>query len=299
MATVNTKFIANPSFLIQSVGKQTITVNWRPLYEVLTAADTTTSPATPATGHYIGFADMPLGLLGLMMSLITNSAKGGTWSPFSPMSVSLQPSMTIKGSGNTAPTATTTGYTQYTVDGIQNFIEFLDKNPIHCTKVNVRASDMAYLPSTMEILTPNSFSGQYDRQIVNILADTNMYQNQSTIVTLDCDFYLTRTSIIRVDSSFDENSVVPALAMDFTFDKYLSLEKALVENYQLLQTNAGIENAIVEEVNTINAKTQDVIPATPAQPASMPVIQTQGFVASPWRRTIGSNQPVTVKGNNY
>jgi len=294
MASINTKFIASPGWGIESVGKQTVSVTWRPLYEVLTAADTTTSPTTPATGHYIGFADMPLGLLGLMMSLVSTSVKGAsTWSPYSPMSVSLQPTIEIRGSGNTAPTATTTGYYHYTVDGVQNFVEFLDKHPIHCTKLNVRANDARYLPATMEILTPNSFKGQYDRQVVNILADTNMYQNQSQIVTLDCDFYLSRTSIIRVDSSFDENSVVPALAMDFSFDKYLSLEKALNENYQLLQTDAGAANAIAQEVQQINTVAASKLPML--QEAKL--IPVQDNTAS--GGAAGSVQPAKTKGFWY
>lgn len=334
MVKVNTKFIANPSFMIQSVGKQTITVGWRPLYNVTSvvsqeieaevhnietneingviyAAEPEVDPnlrgggvraGEAATGSYIGFADMPLGLLPqLIAGLLTSNpslSAAADGMGFSPLSVSLQPSMTLKGSNRkTSPSAT--GHLELEMSGIINFLAFLEKNPIHVSKLNVRASDVKYLPAVLEVLTPNIFSGQYDRQVVNILADSNMYQNQSNIVTLDVDFFITRTSILRVDSAFNETETTPALSMDFTFDKYLSLEKAFVENYELLQTNAGIEGAIVEEVERINATTQQV--ATVVD--KLPTTTTAATIVplTPWRKVIGggSSQPATAKGNNF
>lgn len=283
MADVNEKFIANPSFGIQSVGKQTITVGWRPRYIIDVEEDKSATPPVPEAGHYDGFCDWPiLGVYGAALS-------GGD-SRFSPLSVSLQPEIELKGTKEVGRGEDAGDYTAE-LSGIFFFALFLGENPIHCTKLNVRASDVIALPSTLEILTPNSFTGQFDRQIVNILADTNMYQNQNTIVTLDCDFFISRNSIIRVDSTFSDGGI-HSLSFDMTFDKYMSLEKAMVENYTLLQTSAGLQNAIESEIANINAKMPAVelqqITATPIvrEPAMVGATPVNGIRV--WQPVLGS-----------
>lgn len=297
MAEVNTKFIANPSFMIQSVGKQTITVAWRPRYIIDTAEDKDANKPVAEVGHYDGFCDWPvLGSLG--MQLI-----GSEGSRFSPSSVSLQPEISLRGTRKVG-SGDPEGAEELSLGGTFFFGLFLGENPIHCTKINVRASEVAALPATLEILTPNTFSGQMDRQIVNILADTNMYQNQASIITLDCDFFISRSSILRVDSSFNL-AAAPTLAFDMTFDKYLSLEKAMVENYELLQTSAGLQSAIDSEIATVNAK-------LPETQFKAPVILSQGTptmqqmsVIKTWKPLIGGSaapsiQPTVGKdGTNY
>lgn len=274
---VNTKFIANPSFMIQSVGKQTITVGWRPRYIIDTAEDKTASPPVKEVGHYDGFCDWPLmGEVG---------AQFGQGERFSPMSVSLQPDITLRGSRR-VDAEEKEGAEDLSIGGKFFFALFLAENPIHCTKINVRASEVAALPATLEILTPNSFSGQMDRQIVNILADTNMYQNQASIITLNCDFFIARNSILRVDSSFNL-ATAPTLAFDMTFDKYLSLEKAMVENYQLLQTTEGMISAVESEIQQINVKAPAILNSSP--------VTMQAVSASPWRPAIGGTAAGSIQ----
>lgn len=284
MTEVNTKFIANPSFMIASVGKQTITVAWRPRYIIDTAEDKSATPPVAEVGHYDGFCDWPiLGELGSQFGLTEE---------FSPLSVSLQPSISLRGSKKPGAEESA-GELTLNLSGLFFFSLFLGENPIHCTKINVRADNAIALPSTLEILTPNEFSGQFDRQIVNILADTNMYQNQNTIVTLDCDFFIARNSILRVDSSFSDG-MIHTLAMDMTFDKFLSLEKAMVENYELLQTSAGLQSAIDSEIATVNAKlpeTQIKAPVILSQ--GTPTMQMAGIKT--WKPLIGGSAASSIQ----
>lgn len=278
---VNTKFIANPSFMIQSVGKQTITVGWRPKYVVDKQGDSSQNPPVPETGHYDGFCDWPiLGAFGTVFA--SDGAER-----FSPLSVSLQPNLTLSGTKLVGEDEAEGEY-DAKLGGIFFFQGFLGENPIHCTKINVRASDVAALPATLEILTPNTFSGQMDRQIVNILADTNMYQNQASIITLNCDFFIARNSVLRVDSAFNL-AAAPTLAFDMTFDKYLSLEKAMVENYSLLQTTEGMISAVESEIQQINVKAPAILNSSP--------VTMQAVSASPWRPAIGGTAAGSIQPN--
>ena len=284
---VNTKFIANPSFGIQNVGKQTLTLGFMPCVRAAANND----------DKYVGFNDisipfMKAAFVSLLMT--TNVIPDATLGMYpTAKKISLAPAMKLKVGQKVGDTTTRTDI-DWPALGV--LFDFLEQNPIHVTKLNVRASSIALLPSTMEVLTPNIFNGQYDRQVVNIVADTNMYQNQSNIVTLDCDFYITRSSVLRVDSSHSQlvTSQSPySLDMDFTFDKYLSLEKALVENYELLTTQAGMAAAISEEVAAVNAKTNDV-----AGLQTMQVV-ARGPAVKVWTPVFGtpaSRQPQTTKG---
>lgn len=268
MAQVNTKFIANPSFGVSSVAGQALTLAIDPFKE--------------AEGNkYVGFAPV------YFDTDLYNGITDGL--------LSVTPGCTF-----TDPAA----LVQPTIAGKTFFQNFVRNNPIHVTKMNVRASAAVALPNSIEVLTPNVFSGQMDRQIVNVTADSNMYQNQSNIVTLNCDIYLCRESIIVFNCAMSE-STAPSLAIDVTFDKYLSLEKALVENYQILTTTTGMAAAINEEVANINAQVAQKSPvmveatATPftgAQSVQPAATKGNNFMGgSPYQ----SVQPLFTRGNNY
>lgn len=139
------------------------------------------------------------------------------------------------------------------------FKDFIDKNPAHITRMNIRAADMASLPQNITIYTPNVFSGQYDKQIVNVTADANMYQNQSSIITVAVDAFISRNCIIEFGGQFANLSTPKDLYVDVTFDKYLSLEKALYENLNLLATPAGQLSAASEAVNEVNTQVQTAV----------------------------------------
>lgn len=296
MAAVNTKFIANPGWGIQSVGRQTVSVGFRPTINVTQHADP--DEGTPEISSYVGFNDIKFGIFGAIAAVtpgivesilgqeeMTDSLRDIINSLPLPKSVSISPDLRLKvGTSPLIPA--------WNLTGIYAFIEMLSENPIHVRKINVRASSPEYLPSTLEILTPSVFNGQYDRQIINIVADTNMYQNQNNIVTIDTDFYICRNSIIRNDviCSVPTTNLAPALTIDFSFDKYLSLEKALKENYELLQTDAGVQNAVAQEVQQINT----------IAAAKMPILQGAEMVATPANLTdkaAPSVQPAKTKGN--
>lgn len=286
---VNTKFIANPSFGIQSVGKQTLSLSWQARKYVTVDADPDAVPPVDEVSHWIGFNDVCFSFA-KYIQLTGGLGVGKTIFPF-PKAISLVPEIQLHVSNEKSDRPI-----ELTYSAIEVFCDFIEKNPIHVTKLNVRASDISILPSSLEILTPNIFAGQFDRQIVNIVADTNMYQNQSNIVTLNCDFYIARNSVLRVDTAFNiknDGKNEPSLVMDMSFDKYLSLEKALVENYELLTTVAGQENAISQELATVAAK----VPAVAETMVQGPSAQLN--VGTNWKPLFGSIQPNVTKGNNF
>lgn len=252
MANVNTKFIAGPSFGLTSVTGQALT------WSVDMWSD---------DGTYKGYSD-----------------------------VYFNEQWKVLGSNGLA--AVTPGATLANVDPAGNpisstevFKNFIKQNPAHVSKLNVRALRADLLPTSIEILTPNVFSGQWDRQIINVTADSNMYQNQGNIVTITTDFFLSRDSVVRFNGTFAEAANAP-LSIDVTIDKYLSLEKALVENYQLLQTTAGAINAVQQEIATINTVAAEKLPVMTTQMQAV-AAPNSGTTAS------ASVQPAVTRGNNF
>lgn len=132
------------------------------------------------------------------------------------------------------------------------FLDFIDKHPAHVTRMNIRAATMEALPQNITIYTPNVFTGQYDKQIINVTADANMYQNQASIITVQVDAFFARNSIVEFGGQFANAGTAKRLYVDCTFDRYLSLEKALYENLQLLATPAGQVAAASEAVTEVN-----------------------------------------------
>lgn len=243
MATVNTKFLANPSFGVSSVAGQALTL---------------------AIGSYDDGSGTYLGYKPIFFDPVLYAGVGNGLKSISP------------GISYVSPDGVTVSPTDF-------FLSFVGRNPIHVKKMNVRAPKSQLLPSAIEIKTPNVFTGQMDRQIINVTADSNMYQNQSNIVTLNCDVYLCRESIVEFSVAFSE-ATDQTLYLDITFDKYLSLEKALIENYQILTTSVGLENAINEEIASINAQAAE----------KSPVLAQMVPMANG-----GSVQPAAAKGNNF
>lgn len=210
---VNTKFLANPAWGLQSVVGQalTLTVNMEDFDN---------------DGIYDGYGHV----------YFDTALYGGT----------------KQGLVNVTPGCNYTDGYGTPVSPVLFFTNFVAKNPIHVKKMNVRAVSAGELPTSIEVRTPNVFTGQLDRQIVNVTADSNMYQNQANIVTLDCDIILARESVIIFNTGAIASAANNALNIDMTFDKYLSVEKALHENLQLLATESGQANAIAQEVQQIN-----------------------------------------------
>lgn len=136
-----------------------------------------------------------------------------------------------------------------------NWGEFWSRNPFHISKLNLRASKSAVLPTQIIVLTPNVFTGQYDRQILDVSANKSAYQYQNDIITIECDLFISRSSKIHFNGAFDETTA-PALYIDAAIDKYISLEKGLVENVTLLKTDAGLNDLISGVVNVEVAKAE-------------------------------------------
>ena len=138
--------------------------------------------------------------------------------------------------------------TQYNyIKGIYNFFNFVSRNPIHIKSINLRAENEQMLPQQIVVLTPNIFTGQSDRQIIDVASRKTSYQYQSGIITIDdADLIICRNSSVAFNSSFnialdistqDIWDVINAnpIYMDITIDKYFSLEKAFYENLRLLK----------------------------------------------------------------
>ncbi len=133
------------------------------------------------------------------------------------------------------------------VSGIDMFLDFLQKNPVHVSKINFRAGNQNALPTELIVLNPNVFTGQMDRQVVNVTANITADQFQSGVITVSCDLILSRMSIINFGGvTVTANDF---LDMDLTIDAYLSLEKALIDNLLLLQTSTGVSNFASEVIS--------------------------------------------------
>ena len=123
------------------------------------------------------------------------------------------------------------------------FKDFVSKNPIHISKINLRTQNENVLPQQIVVTTPNVFTGQSDRQIIDVASKKNAYQYQNGIITIDdANLIICRNSSVCFNGAFSvsngdqSENVLPEneLYIDITIDKYLSLEKALVENLKIM-----------------------------------------------------------------
>lgn len=220
---INRKFLANPGFGIQNVGGQTLT---------MTVDGSVDNGVQTYKKIYFGMLFMQMGAAGALQ-------KDGL--------VDITPGVqNLDRVGGTAAE-----------QRVYIFKDFVSCNPVHITRMNIRAVSMDALPQNITVYTPNVFTGQFDKQIINVTADANMYQNQASIITVNVDTYISRNCIVEFGGQFSVPSTqatASRLYVDVTFDKYLSLEKALYENLQLLATPAGQVSAAAEAVNEVNTQ---------------------------------------------
>ena len=114
-------------------------------------------------------------------------------------------------------------------DGVGNFKAWWLNNPFLVTRINVRASSAANLPSQIIVATPDPFSGNVQNQIVDIGANTVSTQFQTTIVTIDnLELFVSRNSTIKVEGGSTAASQV--LYLDFTIRAFISLEFCLQQS---------------------------------------------------------------------
>ena len=113
--------------------------------------------------------------------------------------------------------------------GIANFKAWWLCNPFYVTRLNVRATATANLPSQVIVETPDIFSGNIQTQIIDIGANFVSTQYQSAIVTIDnLELFVARTSTIKVVGSTSSASQV--LYLDFTIRAFISLEFCLQQS---------------------------------------------------------------------
>lgn len=193
------------------------------------------------------------------------------------------------GISSISPAVTYTNNKGDSVNGVKFFRNFIQRNPVHITKMNVRASSLGVMPTNITILTPNIFTGQFDRQVINVTADTTMYQNQSNIVTIGgLDVFISRDSVIEFGGSFSEANA-PTLNIDITIDKYLSLEKSLYENMQQLSTATGQMQDFSNVAENAAAR---------LNPSVIQATVNSDEIAANAARTLGASILQNVKGTN-
>lgn len=226
MANLDRNFIATPSFVVKSEG----------------AGNTITMQAAPITSstNTIGWKKVNFGFSGVLACM------NGVLSPYN-----VTPSVT---NGDDIFDAVINPIDPDTpeydrVSRVYNFLNFVHDNPVHVKAVNLRAANEQVLPQQIIIKTPNIFTGQLDRQIIDVASKKTAYQYQNGIITItDCDFYLCRNSIIEFTGAFSvATASAGAFFIDLVIDLYLSLEKGLVENNILLNTASGVYTAAKEQ----------------------------------------------------
>lgn len=222
---INENFLANAGFGLVAAGGQALTM------QVASRVD--------GNGKHVGYADIVLNQEIAMQMAVLGNLDG---------LIGISPAVNFTAMGQD-------GTKDAPADTVGLFRNFLQHNTAHISKLNFRAPSATTLPTSMLIFTPNIFTGQMDRQVLNITADTTMYQQQPNIVTINkVDLYIGRDSIIRFEGAFNENSQT-ILNIDITIDRYISVERALVQNLQLLGTTSGQVMYAAQVLNAEAAKT--------------------------------------------
>lgn len=137
-----------------------------------------------------------------------------------------------------------TGETANKIMRIINFVRFIELNPVHVKSLNIRTGNENLLPQQIIIQHPNIFSGYSTQQIIDVASTKTAYQYQNGVITIpDVDIILSRNCNIRFncscsvydgDNQYGVETPENQLYIDFVIDKYLSLEKALMENLKLM-----------------------------------------------------------------
>lgn len=230
MANIDKNFIATPSFVVKSEGNgNTVTM------QLLATGSTTDSTFTQT-----GWGKVAFNAYGLNLAMTGDSAA----SPYN-VTPSVSNSDELGSNGDR--------YAR-----VYNFLEFVHENPVHVKALNLRTTNEVVLPQQIIVKTPNIFTGQMDRQIIDVASKKTAYQYQNGIITInDVDLYLTRNSIIEFSGAFslvgNADTGASPLYVDIVIDTYLSLEKGLVENVTLLNTVSGQVVAAVEAEENYNA----------------------------------------------
>lgn len=174
-------------------------------------------------------------------------------------------------------------------DPVEVFRKFMQKNTVHISKLNFRATSQNTLPTSLIVLTPNVATGQMDRQVLNVTADTTMYQQQNNIVTMNnVDLFISRDSVIRFAGAFNENSQI-VLNLDVTIDRYISVERSLYENCRLLNTMSGQVIKAVDDLNAANAEaTPNMVTTQAANKVNDMTVSVLGPYAGVNRKGINS-----------
>lgn len=250
MAKVDTNLLARLGFVMKADGGgEKITLQLNPRLN---------PPSDPSVAPFIqqGWSDIDFSYA---IPFLSNISADDEYIATFPVPFSVTPSVDNVPRFPDA-TADTTGLARYM--GVARFLQFVSNNPIHVTAINLRASSVDSIPQQIIILTPDIASGQMTRQIIDVAARKNAYQYQNDIITMDgLDVYIGRDSIIRFEGAFSHTlpqgtmvTDIPCF-MDLTIDRYISLEKALVENIKLLSTATGQADAINQEVAKAEAQT--------------------------------------------
>lgn len=242
MANLDTNFLARPDFFV-STGENGQTITLRLMPKVYHTGDETQSE--PLQFYQNGLAPFSILEMSEIYGLMTAFSEVGGDGFFAflgtnPATIDYLPLLDEM-----------LGLSINNEDGVMlasvySFCNFVSKNPIHIKSINLRCENEQMLPQQIVVLTPNIFTGQSDRQIIDVASRKTAYQYQNGIITIpDVDLIICRNSTIQfnasfnvpLDSSIQSNSdaiLVNPVFMDIVIDKYLSLEKALMENLKLM-----------------------------------------------------------------
>lgn len=230
MANIDRNFIATPAFVVRSEGGgNTITMQ---------------VAGVVSGSNYTGWRKINFGMSGVVAAL------NYELSPYN-VTPSVSNNDDLYFMSEDPDNSTTESPRQARV---YNFLNFVHDNPVHVKSINLRASSDAVMPMQVIVKTPNIFTGQLDRQVIDVASKKTAYQYQNSIITIsDVDFYLCRNSIIEFSGAFSAAAASTSLFVDLVIDTYLSLEKGLTENVTLLNTVSGQVVAAVEQTQNVEA----------------------------------------------
>lgn len=170
------------------------------------------------------------------------------------------------------------------------FLDFVNENPVHVKKINLRADVATVLPQQIIIKTPNIYTGQMDRQVIDIASKKTAYQYQNDIITIDnVDIFLCRNSLVTFNGSYSVSDTYQTdmelygckpMFIDWIIDYYLSLERGLVQNVNLLNTADGVSTYAVETYENTQAQLNPTL-IVGSDKVSQQGIDNSKYVATP------------------
>lgn len=234
MANIDRNFIATPAFVVRSEGGgNTITMQ---------------AAGVLSGNNYTGWKKINFGFAGVLACM------NGNVSPYNVTPSVANSDDNYDGILTFVNPDQTTGADTDRQVRVYNFLNFVHDNPVHVKSINLRASSDGVMPMQVIVKTPNIFTGQLDRQVIDVASKKTAYQYQNSIITIsDVDFYLCRNSVIEFSGAFSAAAASTSLFVDLVIDTYLSLEKGLTENVTLLNTVSGQVVAAVEQTQNVEA----------------------------------------------